>query len=41
MSQQGHKIPGATGLEELKVPGQAYLRDALTQCTDPLKVQRY
>ncbi|XP_059617320.1 negative elongation factor B [Phlebotomus argentipes] len=26
-----------TGLEELKVPGQAYLRDALTSCTDPLK----
>lgn len=34
MSQHGHKV---TGLEELKVPGQAYLRDALTQCTDPLK----
>lgn len=26
-----------TGLEEVNVPGQAYLRDALTSCTDPLK----
>lgn len=37
MTQPGNKVPGVTGLEELKVPGQAYLRDALTQCTDPLK----
>lgn len=26
-----------TGLEEIGVPGQAYLREALTSCTDPLK----
>ncbi|EFN88274.1 negative elongation factor B [Harpegnathos saltator] len=25
------------GLEDLGIPGQAYLRDALTSCTDPLK----
>lgn len=25
------------GLEELGIPGQVYLRDALTSCTDPLK----
>lgn len=30
------KFPG-TGLEEVNVPGQSYLRDALTSCTDPLK----
>lgn len=30
------KFPG-TGLEEVNVPGQNYLRDALTSCTDPLK----
>lgn len=29
------KFPG-TGLEDL-VPGQSYLQDALTSCTDPLK----
>lgn len=29
-------LPG-TGLEEIGVPGQNYLRDALTSCTDPLK----
>lgn len=26
-----------TGLEEVNIPGQAYLREALTSCTDPLK----
>lgn len=25
------------GLENLGIPGQGYLRDALTSCTDPLK----
>ncbi|CAG9123885.1 hypothetical protein JYU34_014377 [Plutella xylostella] len=30
------KLPG-TGLEDVGVPGQSYLRDALTSCTDPLK----
>ncbi|KAJ2948523.1 hypothetical protein O0L34_g7774 [Tuta absoluta] len=30
------KLPG-TGLEEVGVPGQSFLRDALTSCTDPLK----
>ncbi|KAJ4439050.1 negative elongation factor B [Periplaneta americana] len=30
------KMPG-TGLEEVGVPGQSFLRDALTSCTDPLK----
>ncbi|KPJ05700.1 Negative elongation factor B [Papilio xuthus] len=29
--------PGGTGLEEVGVPGQTFLRDALTSCTDPLK----
>lgn len=24
-------------LEDLGIPGQAFLRDALTSCTDPLK----
>lgn len=26
-----------TGLEEVGIAGQAYLRDALTSCTDPLQ----
>lgn len=26
-----------TGLEEAGIAGQAYLRDALTSCTDPLQ----
>ncbi|XP_035791954.1 negative elongation factor B [Anopheles albimanus] len=30
------KFPG-TGLEEVNVPGQAFLRDALSCCDDPLK----
>lgn len=30
------KFPG-TGLEEVNVPGQSYLRESLTSCTDPLK----
>jgi len=30
------KIVG-TGLEEVNIPGQAYLRESLTSCTDPLK----
>lgn len=30
------KFPG-TGLEDVNVPGQTYLRDSLTSCTDPLK----
>ncbi|GFG40168.1 hypothetical protein Cfor_02291 [Coptotermes formosanus] len=30
------KMPG-TGLEDVGVPGQSFLRDALTSCTDPLK----
>uniref|UniRef100_A0A182J8F9 Negative elongation factor B n=1 Tax=Anopheles atroparvus TaxID=41427 RepID=A0A182J8F9_ANOAO len=30
------KFPG-TGLEEVNVPGQAYLREALSCCDDPLK----
>lgn len=25
------------GLEDLDIPGQVFLRDALTSCTDPLK----
>ncbi|XP_077293732.1 negative elongation factor B [Arctopsyche grandis] len=32
----GAKLPG-TGLEDVGVPGQTFLRDALTSCTDPLK----
>lgn len=32
----GSKMVG-TGLEEVGVPGQSFLRDALTSCTDPLK----
>lgn len=32
----GGKMVG-TGLEEVGVPGQSFLRDALTSCTDPLK----
>ncbi|XP_050674407.1 negative elongation factor B [Leptidea sinapis] len=31
-----NKLPG-TGLEDVGVPGQTFLRDALTSCTDPLK----
>lgn len=31
-----HKLPG-NGLEELGIPGQNYLRESLTSCTDPLK----
>lgn len=27
----------SNGLEDLEIPGQVYLRDALTSCTDPLK----
>lgn len=30
------KFPG-TGLEDVRIPGQTFLRDALTSCTDPLK----
>lgn len=30
------KLPG-TGLEDVRIPGQSFLRDALTSCTDPLK----
>lgn len=30
------KLPG-TGLEDVRIPGQTYLREALTSCTDPLK----
>lgn len=26
-----------TGLEDVNIPGQAFLREALTSCTDPLK----
>lgn len=26
-----------TGLEDIGIAGQAYLRDALTSCTDPLQ----
>lgn len=26
-----------TGLEDVNVPGQSFLQDALTSCTDPLK----
>lgn len=26
-----------TGLEDVGIAGQAYLRDALTSCTDPLQ----
>lgn len=33
----GTKTTEGTGLEDLGVPGQAFLRDALTSCTDPLK----
>uniref|UniRef100_A0A1B6CU00 Negative elongation factor B n=3 Tax=Clastoptera arizonana TaxID=38151 RepID=A0A1B6CU00_9HEMI len=32
----GSKMSG-TGLEDVGVPGQIFLRDALTSCTDPLK----
>lgn len=35
MSAQ-NKLPG-TGLEDVRIPGQTFLRDALTSCTDPLK----
>lgn len=31
-----YKVPGTT-LEEVNIPGQKFLRDALTSCTDPLK----
>ncbi|XP_015514538.1 negative elongation factor B isoform X1 [Neodiprion pinetum] len=31
------KSTEGTGLEDLGVPGQVFLRDALTSCTDPLK----
>lgn len=31
------KLPG-TGLEDVRIPGQTFLRDALTSCTDPLKI---
>lgn len=30
------KLTG-TGLEDVRIPGQTFLRDALTSCTDPLK----
>lgn len=30
------KLQG-TGLEDVRIPGQTFLRDALTSCTDPLK----
>ena len=30
------KLPG-TGLEDVRIPGQTFLRDALTSCEDPLK----
>ncbi|XP_046733960.1 negative elongation factor B isoform X1 [Diprion similis] len=33
----GTKSTEGTGLEDLGVPGQVFLRDALTSCTDPLK----
>lgn len=36
MAQPPPKFNG-TGLEEVNIPGQAYLREALTSCTDPLK----
>ncbi|XP_054274754.1 negative elongation factor B-like isoform X1 [Macrosteles quadrilineatus] len=36
MSANEKKMPG-TGLEDIGVPGQMFLRDALTSCTDPLK----
>lgn len=36
MSANDKKMPG-TGLEDIGVPGQLFLRDALTSCTDPLK----
>ena len=36
MAQPPPKFTG-TGLEEVNIPGQAYLREALTSCTDPLK----
>ena len=29
---------GGFGLEEIGIPGRDYLREALTSCTDPLKV---
>jgi len=31
------KNNNGTGLEDVNIPGQAYLREALTSCTDPLK----
>lgn len=36
MSANDKKMHG-TGLEDVGVPGQMFLRDALTSCTDPLK----
>lgn len=36
MTQPGGKFAGP-GLEKVNIPGQAYLRESLTSCTDPLK----
>jgi negative elongation factor B len=35
-SVKSNNEPG-NGLEDLDIPGQVFLRDALTSCTDPLK----
>lgn len=35
MSEAPNK--NGTGLEDVNIPGQAFLREALTSCTDPLK----
>jgi len=35
-SVKNNNEPG-NGLEDLDIPGQVFLRDALTSCTDPLK----
>lgn len=32
---------GGTALEEVDIPGQSYLREALTSCIDPLKGKLY
>lgn len=36
MTTPSTKLPG-TGLEDVRIPGQTFLRDALTSCEDPLK----
>ncbi|XP_078042223.1 negative elongation factor B [Augochlora pura] len=37
MNTVKNNCEGGNGLEDLGIPGQVFLRDALTSCTDPLK----